>query len=550
MAGGKQTPRQKMIALMYLILTAMLALNVSKEVLNAFAIVNESLEKTNQQYNTKIDQLYTSFENRLQINEERVKPYWEKALKAKKYSQNMRDYLAAIRDTTIMKAEGANSMEEVKRDYASEVNKKPEEIDRISLARLDSKKERDATTRYFVGDGSRPTKVGKAKDIRKSFIQYSQNMKELLSSDQRQGLKIGPDFDDDYTNADGKEESWERHNFYNTIMAADVTILNKLISEVQSAEFAVINRLYSNISKEDFKFTDIEAKVIPKSGYILQGGEYRADLIVAAYDTTQRPDVYIQKGVDSVRNLEDATHLGTTDKLSFTADQVGKQKYAGVLRVKQPSGMYKNYYFNDSYDVDRKAATVSANKMNVFYKGVPNPVSISVPGVPTHQLRPEIGVGNLEDRGGGDYVVNIPGEVDQRETAITVNAMMKGERTFFDEYEFRLREIPDPKPTIGGTYTSGDRIESDFLQVASVIAKTPEFFQFDYTFTVEGFVMSYTGPDGYPVDLESNSHQFTQEMKDQFDRLRSGSRITIQQIKVEAPEGIRELDNAISFKIN
>ena len=550
MAAGKQSPRQKMIAMMYLILTAMLALNVSKEVLNAFAVVNESLDNTNQQYRTKIDQLYTSFENQLQINEERVKPYWEKAEKAKKYSQNMQDYLSAIRDTTIMVAEGANSMEEVKREYASRLDKKPEEIDRLPIVRLDSKNEYDATTRYFVGDGTRAREVGKAHEIRERFIEYRKNMKELLSSGQEQGLKIGPDFNAEYTDANGKKESWEEHNFYHTIMIADVTILNKLISEVQSAEFAVVNRLYSDISKEDFKFTDIEAKVIPKSGYILQGGEYRADLIVAAYDTTQRPDVYIQKGVDSVRNLEDATHLGTTDKLSFTADQVGKQKYAGVLRVKQPGGMYKNYRFSDSYDVDRKSATVSANKMNVFYKGVPNPVSISVPGVPTHQLRPEIGVGNLEDQGGGDYVVNISGEVDQRETSITVNAMMKGERIFFDEYEFRLREIPDPKPTIGGTYTSGDRIESDFLQVASVIAKTPEFFQFDYTFTVEGFVLSYTGPDGYPVDLESNSHQFTQEMKDQFDRLRSGSRITIQQIKVEAPEGIRELDNAISFKIN
>lgn len=550
MAAYKETPRQKMIAMMYLILTALLALNVSKDVLNAFAIVNESLDNTNQQYNAKIDQMYTSFENQFRMNKDKVRPYWEKAQKAKTYSQNMRDYLVAIRDTTIMKAEGANSMEEVKREYASTLNKKPEEIDRLPLDRLKGKDQYDATTRYFVGDGTRSQEVGKAQHIRKSFLDYRQKMQELLRPDQRQGLQIGPDFEAEYTDASGQKESWEHHNFYHTIMAADVTILNKLISEVQNAEFAVLNRLYSNISKEDFKFTDIEAKVIPKSGYILQGGEYRADVIVAAYDTTQRPDLYIQQGVDTVRNLEAATHLGKTDELNFTADQVGKQKYAGVLRVKQPSGMYENYYFNDSYDVGRKSATVSANKMNVLYKGVPNPVSVSVPGVSIHQLRPEIGVGSLENQGGGDYVVNVPGEVEQRETSITVYAMMKGERTLFDEYNFRLRKIPDPYPTIGGTYTSGDRIESDFLQVASVIAKTPDFFEFDYTFTVEGFVMSYTGADGYPVDIESNSHEFTQEMKDQFDRLQTGSRITIERIKVQAPEGVRELENAISFKIN
>ncbi|MCF8230947.1 MAG: hypothetical protein K9J27_02070 [Bacteroidales bacterium] len=550
MAAYKETPRQKMIAMMYLILTALLALNVSKDVLNAFAIVNESLENTNQQYNAKINQMYTSFENQFMMNKDKVRPYWEKAQKAKTYSQNMRDYLTAIRDTTIMKAEGASSMEQVKREYASKFGKKPEDIDQLPLDRLAGKDQYDATTRYFVGDGTRSQEVGKAQHIRESFLDYRQKMKKLLSPDQRQGLKIGPDFEAEYTDASGQKETWENHNFYHTIMAADVTILNKLISEVQNAEFAVLNRLYSNISKEDFKFTDIEAKVIPKSGYILQGGEYRADVIVAAYDTTQRPDLYIQQGVDSVRNIEEATHLGKTDQLEFTADQVGKQKYAGVLRVKQPSGMYENYYFNDSYDVGRKSATVSANKMNVFYKGVPNPVSISVPGVSTHKLSPEIGVGSLQDKGQGNYEVNIPGEVEQRNTSIKVYANIKGERTFFDEYKFRLRKIPDPYPTIGGTYTSGDRIGADFLDVASVIAKTPDFFEFDYTFTVEGFVLSYTGPDGYPVDMESNSHQFTQEMKDQFDRLQTGSRITIERIKVKAPEGVRELENAISFKIN
>src|SRR6056297_1558482 len=117
MAAYKETPRQKMIAMMYLVLTAMLALNVSKEVIDAFAVVNDSIKKTNESFDEKINQTYAKFEFQYNLNKEKVEPLWQKAQEIKRLSDDMRNYLAAIRDTTIIKTEN-KTMEEIKRHVA------------------------------------------------------------------------------------------------------------------------------------------------------------------------------------------------------------------------------------------------------------------------------------------------------------------------------------------------------------------------------------------------------------------------------------------------
>ncbi|HKK09526.1 MAG TPA: GldM family protein, partial [Bacteroidales bacterium] len=379
---------------------------------------------------------------------------------------------------------------------------------------------------------------------------YREQMLSLVPVTARERFHIGPNFDTTFYDADRKLVSWEVNSFYHTIMAADVTILNKLITEVNNSELDMLNFLYGSISEEDFKFSNVEAKVIPKKNYVLLGEEYKASVFVAAYDTTQRPQVYIQQGVDKITNLNNATRVESIEdmvSINLEGTSVGEQKYAGIIRLKSPDGTWNTYSFNDSFQVGRRSATVSATKMNVFYKGVENPLSISVPGVAASQIRPSINVGALRAEGNGKYIVTIPGDVNQKAT-VRVNALIDGEESLFEAYDFRVKRIPDPTPTIGGAYSSGE-VERDFLKVSSIIAKTPESFDFDYTFLVEGFVMWYQGADGYWVDLESNSHQFTPEMQRLFDRLPINSRITFEDIVVKAPEGERTLKTTIAIKI-
>lgn len=534
---------------MYLVLTAMLALNVSKEVIEAFVVVNESIEETNKNFDDKIDQTYAKFEFQYNLNKEKVDSLWHKAQTIKRLSDEMRTYIAAARDTAIMKAEH-KTMEEIKTMVANKQGITPEEVDKIPVRLLKSRDKYDETTEYFVPNLEKPGKRGKAQEIKEKFLDYREEMLSLVHPNLHDQFRIGPNFDKPYYDADGKEVAWEVSNFYHSIMAATVTILNKLITEVSNAEFDMLNHLYSSISEEDFKFSTIEAQVIPDRNYVLLGEEYQADVFVAAYDTTQRPEVFIQRGVDRIENLNAATRVQSTDdlvSLSLKGETVGENKYAGIIRLQAPDGSYNTYHFSDSYEVGKRAATVSATKMNVFYKGVENPVSISVPGVSSSQIRPQIDVGDMRNVGSGKYVVTIPGDVEQDAT-IRVNAIIDGQESFFEAYDYRVKKIPDPTPTIGGAYTSGE-VERNFLQISSIIAKTPESFDFDYTFPVTGFVMWYQGADGYWVDLQSDTHEFTDEMKARFDRLPVNSRVTFENITVRAPEGERELKTTIAIKI-
>ncbi|HKK09893.1 MAG TPA: hypothetical protein VJ939_03610, partial [Bacteroidales bacterium] len=235
MAAYKETPRQKMIAMMYLVLTAMLALNVSKEVIDAFVVVNDSIEKTNENFNDKIDQTYAKFQFQYEMNQEKVDSLWRKAQRIKKHSDEMRNFLAAVRDTAIMKAEH-KTMEEIKNNVADELGVSPGEITDIPLSLLKSKDKYDETTRYFVPSLEQPRKKGMATTIRQEFLDYREDMLGLLPPGARDRFKIGPNFDTTYYDADRKPVSWEVNNFYHTIMAADVTILNKLITEVNNSE--------------------------------------------------------------------------------------------------------------------------------------------------------------------------------------------------------------------------------------------------------------------------------------------------------------------------
>lgn len=549
MAAYKETPRQKMIAMMYLVLTAMLALNVSKEVIDAFAVVNDSIEKTNESFDDKINQTYAKFEFQYNLNKEKVEPLWQKAQEIKRLSEDMRTYLAAVRDTTIIKTEN-KTMEEIKRHVAEEQGVEPEEVDQIPVRFLEKKNDYDKVSNYFVPNLDKPREKGKAQEVRRRFVEYREKMLALVHPNQREDFRIGPDFDRDYYNANGQAQTWEENHFYHTIMAAAVTIMNKMITEVNNAEFDMLNHFYSSISEEDFKFSTIEAKVIPKRNYVLKGEEYVADVFVAAYDTTQRPEVYIQPGVDSIVNLDQATRVETnTDlvRVRMEGRGIGENKYAGVVRLQAPDGTYNEYHFKDSFEVGQRAATVSATKMNVFYKGVDNPVSISVPGVPTSQIRPSINVGTLKSEGRGIYTVTIPGDINQ-DAVITVNAVVDGEETFFESFDYRVKRIPDPIPSIGGAYTSG-RVPRNFLITNSLIAKSPEGFDFDYNFMVTSFDMWFRGEDGYDRQLSSNSYDFTEDMLTQFDRLPVNSRVTFENITVKAPEGERTLPTTISIII-
>lgn len=532
MAGYKETPRQKMIAMMYLVLTALLALNVSREILSAFLVVNESMETTNKQFSDKVEDIYSDFEKQNSINPNKVGEYYNKAKEVQAHSIEMVKYLNSLKAKVISLTEGIPV----------------EAADTIRLQYVQKKDNYDTPTNYFLGT---ETTKGEAETMLIKINDYKQSLLKKVSEKDREGFELGLRVDGDYKNADGKNESWQMHHFYRTILAADITILNKLITEVYNAETNVVNYLYSSISAEDFKFDEVNAKVIPNSNYVFQGDKYRAEILVAAYDTKQDPEVYVLEGSDTLTeaSLSRATRIEGKEglvNLELPASSEGTRKYAGLIRLKTPWGTAKDYHFHHEYIVAKPSATVSATKMNVFYRGVDNPVSIAASGKADSQLFPDISAGKISRTDSGWVVRDIP--ADAFETVIKINADDNGTKKFMGQQKFRIKRLPDPLAKIIGAEDGKVSIKK-MLANAFLVCQLPEYVDFQYDFKVTSFTMFIPQGGGYFVTEMSESQMFSDKMKSQIQSLKKNDVIVFRDIKVKGPEGPRKIES-INITIN
>lgn len=535
MAGYKETPRQKMIAMMYLVLTALLALNVSKEMLDAFIVVNESVELTNENFNQKLDETYTSFDKKYQNNQSKVKSYWEKAQEAKSLSNEMVEYIESIKWQLIAEAE------KITVDSAKTV----------TVANMKNKDDYSTPTNFFMRDSDDGSK-GEGKVLKQKIDDYRQNMINLLEPEDRQKIKLGLKTDGEYKDIDNKQLNWIQYNFWHTIMAADITILNKIITEVYNAEFDVANFLLNDIEAEDFKYDKIDAKVLPKTNYVFKGDDYEAEIIVAAYSTTQNPEVLIMQGIDSLteNQISQATPIEGEHgkvKISMPGNTIGVKKYAGIVRVKGGVGDINTYYFNDEYVVAEPSLTVSAKKMNVFYIGVNNPVAISVPGIPEENLKTSITVGELKpDPESDDWIVTVP--IGQRETVISVRATIDGTERDMGSRTFRIKKVPDPIALIANKM-EGMVNRNILVAAGAIIPKMPDDFEFDLSYRITSFKMTLQRGLEIWQDKSSNN-RLTEDMIRQINSASRGQKVWFENIVARGPDNIDRPLSPIILTIN
>jgi gliding motility-associated protein GldM len=549
MAGYKETPRQKMIAMMYLVLTALLALNVSKSMLDAFLVVNQSMENTIDVFESKLGDLYTNFEKQYQLKPGKVQDYWDKAQEAKRLSHELKEYIEKAKFQVVKKSERTDSIETYERYYVDETVQDPNnlrktiQIKSLVMSAVETKDKYDESTNYFINQG-------KAKLLRERIDAYRLAMLNLLDTNYRENVKLSLTTDGPYYDADGAKQNWEMHHFYHTILAASVTILNKLKAEVQTTEFDVVAELYSEIDISDFKFDKIEAKIIPITNYVLQGDKYEAEVLVTAFDTKQTPAVYVLQGADevTVSNRDRAQRIAGEAgvvKLSFPAGAVGLQRYAGVIEVISPEGEAIPYPFKGEYMVAPPSFTVAATKMNVFYIGVDNPVSIAVPGIADADLRPGISTGTLSrDPSGKGWIVRVP--KGDPKAIITVDAIYQGQTRRMGTAEFRVKRVPDPVAEIAGQVEGS--IDKNTLLAAKAIIPVMKDFEFELYFKVTGFRMA-TIIGGDWISKRANGNQFSEEMTSQIQQARKGQKFFFENIQAEGPDQVTRSLNPISLEI-
>ncbi len=547
MAGYKETPRQKMIAMMYLVLTALLALNVSKQMLDAFLVVNESMESTVENFDGKIEDVYHEFGKQFQLNQNKVGPYKLKADTAKSLTEEMVRYIDSVKYALIIRSEGKRRIPDV------------ETAKNTPLKELKTKDKYTEPTRYFFARSEDGTK-GESGKLRRKIDAYRTKMLQLMNEPENSD-RLGLITDGVYYDASGSPQNWMQHNFYYTILAADITILNKLIGEIRSAQFDVVSYLFSDITAEDFKFDKVSAEVISQNSYILQGQTYEPKILVAATDSKQSPKVYYVEGTDKITNGDGEIIDAYKNKARIAKERengdvylelrnkgVGSHDYAGWVEMSDPiTGKTKNYNFKGSYVVAPPSLTVAATKMNVFYIGVENPVSISVPGIASENIKPGITQGcNLtQDPNGVDWIVTVPKGI--RTATISAKAKM-GENDWQDmgSREFRVKRVPDPVAEIAG-YKEGT-IDRNTLLAANAIIPVMKDFEFDLNFVVNSFTMG-TIINGDWIPKTTQGNRFSAEMANLIRNSRRGQKFFFENIQASGPDGTTRTLNAISLTI-
>lgn len=535
MSSSGDTPRQKMINVMYLVLTAMLSITVSKEVMIAFNVVNDSVLQSNERFTIKIKDAYAALEKDFLLNQTEMGPVMNKAKKVEQLSSETIKYIENLRDELISKTE-----------------KIPlDSVPKINVQDLKNKEDYVIPTSILMGsseDGSN----GRARELKNKINDFRENIINLVDPKDRARIKIGMKTDGEYRDASGEKQTWEVHNFYDIPLAADIPILNKMISDVYNAQLDVVSVLHSSISANDFRYDKVEAKILPKTNYLFTGEQYEAEVIVAAYDTTQSPNIYFMPGVDSlpVSNKDQATLITSRNgrvRLSIPAVSEGLSKYAGFVSLHNNSGVENTYHFHSDFMVSRPTLAVSATNMNVLYVGVNNPLSISVSGIPPANIFPSISCGSLKQNGGkGGWTASVTDACKQ--AVVTVSVKINGEIKQIGTQNFRVKKLPDPDPFIANV-KSGFVSREMVIAAGTIIARMPPDFEFDYSFQIRSFKM--TMQRGFNTNhYESQSSKLTDEMIKQIKNSNRGQSIIFEDIVALSPEGANRTLSPLMITIN
>ncbi|MBI3512319.1 MAG: gliding motility protein GldM [Bacteroidetes bacterium] len=539
MASGKLSPRQKMIGMMYLVLTALLALNISKEIILAFITIDSGLKKTNANFDSKNAVTYGAFEIAKLNDEKKAGPLYAKAMAVKAYSTSLCKYIDDLRGEMISHSAGGDIT--------------PKIGDTLHLVLLDKPDDYDTPTHFMIGED--PSNVtGKAKDLKDSLIKYHDHLMALLPKESQEKLKGSLDPlipKEQYSKEMEKMISWEWYNFYHIVIVASVAQLTRIQNDVKNAEGDVVNELYKSISANDFKFDTLAAKVVAPTSYVLSGDKYMANVFVAAFSTTQDPSIWLCN-YDSVTKKPIGAVDSTTVKVArgigtyeVPATAVGLQKWSGLIRVKKPDNTWDTYPFKSEYIVATPSAAVFLEKMNVFYIGVDNPITISAAGVAPGDLKPSLSGGSMRPNGkAGSYIVTVSGGT---KATLTVGATLNGVNKSMGTFEFRIKRVPDPVAYVGSIKGDGQMTKAELNNQSGVFAKM-EGFDFDLSFKVISFVLS-VNVNGVYVEKKSVGPAINQDMKSLLAGIRPGNKVFFEQITVQGPDGTMRKIPGVNIKV-
>ncbi len=506
-----ETPRQRMISLMYLVLTAMLALNVDKSVVDAFAVVDKGLMKTIQNFNNKNQSVYDHFNNAALENPQKAGELNRTVLQVKERTDSLYKYITHFKEIIVKKADGPQGR------IDSIVNmtdlQYPEEI--------------------MMTKGNGVLLKSAIEEYRKFVLSKIDPSETALIASIEKNL--------DTSNPPGKEGSkptWESSKFEGYPLIAVITLMSKMQSDIRNTESDVISYYYTKIDASSFKFNKLKAVVMPKTDFVLLGEKYEAKVFISAIDTTAVPDIIVNGNKLPILPGENA---GT---YSANGSAEGTFVWKGFINFKNPNGIIVQYPFEKEYQVARPTMVVSPTKMNILYAGLPNPISVSVPGFTARDIVVTMSNGRIEPT--TDGFLAYPDKIEEK---AIISVSVKEEKTLkpIGSTPFRVKRVPKPVASVAGNL--GGPIEKNSLMAdEGVFAEIPEF-EFDMKFQVLSFNLSVTQTDGYTVDKPATGNRFSPEQKNLLSKLTKGSHLYIDNIVVKGDDGFTRTLAPLTYKI-
>lgn len=496
------SPRQRMINLMYVVLMAMLALNVSTEVLEGFSVVEESLHRTTSNSSSENEALYGDFESQMKSNPQKVRMWFEKATAVKQMSDSLFNYAQQLKVAIVREADGKNG----------------------DVMNISHKEDLEAASQVMLAPGT-----GQGKKLFDAINSFRERILKMVT-DERQKNTIASNLTTTLPEkAKTMGKNWQEYMFEGMPVAAAVTLLTKLQSDIRYAEGEVLHTLVANIDMKDIRVNKLSAFVIPNAQTVVRGDKFSAKIVMAAVDTTQNPQIYIG---GRQMNLRDNTY-------EIVTGSTGDFNLMGYITMQNGNGETIRRDFSQKYTVVDPSATVSADLMNVLYAGFNNPVSISIPGVPLNKVSATMSGGTLQPVGPGKYIAR-PAAVG-KDVTISVLSLQTGSAKQMGQYTFHVRKLPDPTPyiVVGDTrFRTGGLAKSSLMSVGGIKAAIDDGL-LDIPFKVIGFETVFYDNMGNAVPMVSDGDSFSQRQRETFRGLSRNRRFYITRISAVGPDGIK-----------
>jgi gliding motility-associated protein GldM len=500
--NSPHSPRQKMINVMYLVFIAMLALNVSVEVLDGFKTVDDSLgdsSATLKERNGLIMDELTAYNAE---NPEKAGEWYEKGAQVRAMSDSIIDYIQSLKLRMVREADGKKgNLDKIKH------------MDDLSAASV-------VMLSPINGEGAK---------LRASIDRYRETVISHVTDPARKAI-INKNLS---TESSKPPKSWEATLFEQMPLAAAITMLTKIENDIRSSEGEALTHLLNNVDEGDVRVNRLNAYLIPESDIVIQGASYNARVILAAEDTTRSPALFV--GGVALTGEEQ-------ERFSIPTSHTGTFPVEGYVEMKDDNGAVTRHPFSSSYTVIEPMASIAPVLTNVLYAGIDNEISISVPGIAPGNVQATMDNGTLTRR--GNRWVARPATVGQN-TAITVTAQTSdGTPRRVAVQEFRVRPLPDPTPFIAyadaegrpATFKGGSLSKAVLMNSQGINAAIDDGI-LNVPFQVKSFRAVFFDSMGNAIPEVSNGDRFSDRQKEQIRRLSRGSYFYISGVRAVGPDG-------------